>query len=70
MSVYRNLNEIIQQFDCTIIDNLKNCIHIALNSSLCSKTIVDSYLMLAQYCLEELNCKGRYIFCINKYHFE
>ncbi|XP_060849991.1 DNA-dependent protein kinase catalytic subunit-like isoform X3 [Rhopalosiphum padi] len=55
---FDSLTEVLQQIDCTIIQNLKNCIHIALNSNLCTKTIVDSHLMLAQYCLEELNFKG------------
>ncbi|CAH1737387.1 unnamed protein product [Aphis gossypii] len=54
---FKHLSEVLQQIDCTIIQNLKNCIHIALDSNLCTETIVDSHLMLAQYCLEELNFK-------------
>ncbi|KAE9538879.1 hypothetical protein AGLY_005461 [Aphis glycines] len=54
---FKHLSEVLQQIDCTIIQNLKNCILIVLNSNLCTETIVDSHLMLAQYCLEELNFK-------------
>lgn len=58
---YRNLNEIVQQIDYTIINNLKTSILIALNNSLSIKTIIDTYLMLAQYCLEDFNYKSMYI---------
>ncbi|XP_029343352.1 DNA-dependent protein kinase catalytic subunit isoform X2 [Acyrthosiphon pisum] len=54
---FGSLDEVLQQIDCSIIQNLKNCIHIAINSSLSTKTIIDSHLMLAQYCLEEINFK-------------
>lgn len=61
--VYRSLDEILQQIDYTIINNLRNSIHIALNKSLCTKTIIDTYLMLAQYCLNDLNYIGIYNIC-------
>lgn len=61
---YRNLDEVVQQISNTVIKNLKSAIHIASNNSLCTKSVIDSYLMLAQYCLEELNHKGIWIIII------
>lgn len=44
-----------------IIKNLKSGIYIALNNNLSTETIIDTYLILAQYCLKELNYKGKSI---------
>lgn len=56
--IFRNFDEILQKISCTVINNLKCCENIAINNNLCTIIITDNYLMLAQYCLEELNDKG------------